>query len=108
MVNGTCGGIIMPKRGLRQGGPLSLLLFVLAANIFTKTLKLGNRNCILQGLSPFNFSERLLSFNYADNTLLLVNTDYAVIGALNISLYGFEFVPGLKINFNKSFCVSIR
>lgn len=61
LVNGVCGNIINSKRALRHDDSLSLLLFILVADSFTKILDLANRNSFLFGLSPLNFNGRLLS-----------------------------------------------
>lgn len=94
--------MITSKRGLRQCDSLSPLLFVLAVDAFTKMLVLADNNGLLTKLSAFNFTGRL-SLQYADDTLVFVNTNLATIRALKILLYVFELASGLKINSNKSF-----
>lgn len=101
MVNGVTSNIIVFKRGLRQGDPLSPLLFVLAADVFVKMLDLAVQNGILNGLRHNNYLGNLLSLQYADDTFLFVKTDIDSLRAIKL-LYGFELVSGLKLNFNKS------
>ena len=56
LVNGKPGRIILSKRGLRLGDPLSPLLFVLAADSFTKMLNLVDSKGLLMGLGPEGFN----------------------------------------------------
>lgn len=92
IVNDNVGNLIVSKRGLRQSDLFSCLLFVLAANTFTKMLKFAYQNGINSGLAPFNFDGRLLNLQYANDSVLFVNTDTYSIRALKLLLYGYELV----------------
>jgi hypothetical protein len=63
-------------KDLRQGDPLSPLFFNLVVNVFTKMLiKAANRSYIT-GL--ILYPEGVISLQYADNTLLLLEKDIHV------------------------------
>ena len=70
LVNGNPGKIICSKRGLRHEDPLSPLLFVLAAHTFTKMLNVAVSNGEIEGLGPDGFFNKIVSLQYADDTLL--------------------------------------
>ena len=94
---GQVGRVILSKRGLRQGNPLSPSLFALGADVFTR---------ILRDLGPEGFSQKVLSLQYVDETLLFCRTEEHYLRTLKVLVYGFEMASGLKINFNKS-CVFV-
>lgn len=101
LVNRVARRSIVSKRGLRQGDSLSPLLFVLAVESFTRMLSLAAQNNRLIGLSTNNYMGTLFSLQYADDTLLFVNTSMENTRYLKFLLYGFVLASGLKINFSK-------
>lgn len=60
----------------------------------------GKRNGISIGSYPYNFAGRMLNLQYANDTLLFVNTDFSIIRTSNICFYALELVLEFKINFN--------
>ena len=60
-----------PGKGLRQGDPLSLLLFNLVADVFTRMLMRAARVNLISGLLPQSEPRGIISLQYADDTLLL-------------------------------------
>lgn len=51
-VNNVVGGYFQTGKGVRQGDPLSPLLFNLATDSLAKMVKEAQRNNLISGLSP--------------------------------------------------------
>ena len=104
-INGTSHGFFGSSRGLRQGDPLSLLLFVLVMEAIVKMLV----KAVLEGrLSGFNVgvsAGRSLMVSYLffpDDTLIFCDANIDQILILRMVLIWFEAVFGLKVNLGKS------
>ena len=59
-------------KGLRQGDPLSPLLFNLVADVFTKMLMKAGEQGLISGLMPEVCPGGVISLQYADDTLLFL------------------------------------
>lgn len=55
------------------------------------------------GIGPEGFSQKVLSLQYAEDTLLFYTAKQDYLTTLKLILYGSELASGLKINFNKSY-----
>jgi hypothetical protein len=92
-------------RGVRQGDPLSPLLFVLAAgflqSILNKAMNLGILSAPLQVNSCPDFPV----IQYADDTLVLMPANARQLICLKALLNSFAPATGLKVNYAKSFLV---
>lgn len=88
---------------MRQGDPLSPLLFLLAAedlNIMMKALmEIG---LFTRYKLRLNNEVSISHLQFADDTLLLSVKSWANVRALKAVLLLFEDVSGLKVNFHKS------
>ena len=89
----------MSRRGVIQGDALSLLLFVLAADVFTQMIILAAEKVLIQGLGLMGFSQKVLSLQYANDTLLFCKAAKEQLVILNLLLYGFELASGLNLIF---------
>ena len=69
-INDENSSYFKPRKGLRQGDPLSPLLFNLVADIFTRMLVKAARNNLVSGLMPQVIEGGIISLHYADDTLL--------------------------------------
>lgn len=87
---------------MRQGDPLSPLLFNLVADalgvMLQKAVSRGHINGVLKDLIPGGISH----IQYVDDTVIMVDGSDKSIINLKLILYCFEWLTGLKINFHKS------
>jgi hypothetical protein len=106
LLNGIAGTPLAHGRGLRQGGPLSLLLFVLAIDLLTQILEGATRHGLLQKLR--GCGTILCSSLYADDAAVFVAPIKEDIQNLAVILQRFGVVTELCMNFLKSSIVPIR
>ena len=107
LLNGVPGKQFKCKRGVRQGDPLSPLLFVLTADllqcIINKAFNLG----LLKAPLPIPDVDFPI-VQYADDTLLLVQADARQLVCLKSILNTFAASTGLYVNYSKSSMIPIN
>jgi hypothetical protein len=100
-LNGQDSSFFKTGKGLRQGDPLSPMLYNLAGDVLTKMLiKAANAN-LIQGLSA-NSMAKVISLHYADDTILFSGIDPTNLQNLRCILAIFEQISRMRINFHKS------
>ncbi|WVZ76610.1 hypothetical protein U9M48_024573 [Paspalum notatum var. saurae] len=107
LLNGVPGKQFHCKRGVRQGDPLSPLLFVLAADLLQHVL---NRALAL-GILKLPLPQRDGDFpviQYADDTLLILEADARQLFCLKALLHSFTVSSGLKVNYSKSSMIPVN
>jgi hypothetical protein len=82
-----------PRKDLRQGDPMSHLLFNLVADVFTRMLVRAAQGGYITGLTTSLYPEGVISIQYADDTLLFLCYDK---------------LSGMKINYHKSDMIPIN
>ena len=87
-------------RGLHQGSPLSPILFLLVAQVFTKKLKLNDK---VKGIKV-NGVELLLSL-FADDTDMCLEATGECVDEVIAEIRDFGVVSGCKGNLEKTKCV---
>lgn len=100
-LNGQFRGVLEGRRGLRQGDPLSRLLFVLSMDYLSRLLKVVkdnpkyklHPNCKKLGITHLLSPDVLMLFSKADLESLQL---------LMEALYSFHATAGLKANLQKS------
>jgi hypothetical protein len=93
---------------VRQGDPLSSLIFVLAADLLQAIL---NKAMSQQLLSPPISRAACLDFpviQYANDTLVIMKANASELICLKSILQTFTDSTGLKVNFNKSWMMPIN
>lgn len=100
-INGTPSKILKAKRGLRQGDPMSPLLFVLIMEYFHRVLQSLSR------VPNFNFHPKcekmkIINLCFADDILMFVRGDLESIKLLMDKVRDFSASTGLKISILKS------
>ena len=98
VINGWTSSFFSPSRGVRQGCPLSLLLYVITIEVLAVYLRMSPK---LTGIALPNFLEEFRSLGYADDTTVAATTDDSITEVFNIySTY--ERASGAKLNRGKS------
>src|SRR5215216_4894928 len=101
-VNGDTGKYFQTKKGLRQGNPLSPLLFNIVADMLAILIEGAKADGQIEGLVPHLIDGGPSILQYADDTILFMEHDLEKANNMKLILSAFEQLSGLKINFHKS------
>jgi hypothetical protein len=105
-VNDDIGHYFQTRKGLRQGDPLSPILFNIVADMLAILIARAKEGGQVGGLVPHLVEGGVSILQYADDTILFMEHDLAKAVNMKLILCIFEQISGLKINFHKSeiFC----
>jgi hypothetical protein len=106
LVNGEPGEYILHHRGLRQGDPLSPMLFILVMEALNAMVSYAFREHILQPIAN-QHAKHCISF-YADDVVLFMRPSHQDISAIISILDIFGHATGLKTNISKSSVTPIQ
>uniref|UniRef100_A0A2N9GXU6 Reverse transcriptase domain-containing protein n=1 Tax=Fagus sylvatica TaxID=28930 RepID=A0A2N9GXU6_FAGSY len=110
LVNGSPEGFFSCSRGLRQGDPLSPLLFLLVMEVLSRMLRKVEEEGLIRGFrAGSNAAEGLCISHllYADDTILFCDADLDQLVYVRMVLTCFEAVTGLRVNMAKSEMVPV-
>ena len=107
LVNGPPTDFFVPSRGLRQGDPLSPLLFLLVMEVLSKMLEAASSVGLIFGFEVGRSGSGLSSIKvsnllFADDTIVFCDNDCEQIVNLRCILIWFQAVSGLRVNLAKS------
>ena len=93
-------------KGLRQGDPLSPILFNIVVDMLAILINRAKDEGQVSGVVPHLVDGGLSILEYADDTILFMYHDIEKATNMKMLLCAFEQLSGLKINFHKSeiFC----
>jgi hypothetical protein len=101
LLNGVPGKQFHCRRGVRQGDPLSPLLYIFGSDLLqyvvNELLRLG---LIARPINTLDMDFPIIQ--YTDDTLLILPADLTQLKVLKEALGKFSMSTGLKINFAKS------
>ena len=98
VINGWTSAFFRPSRGVRQGCPLSPLLYVLKIEVLAANIRASPD---ISGVSLPHSLEQFKSSGYADDTTVAVTTYAAIEATFNIYTQ-YEAASGAKLNRSKS------
>jgi hypothetical protein len=110
LVNGCPSGFFPSSKGLRQGDPLSPLLFVIVMEALNRLLDRAVREDLFSGFSVGTSAGNSLMLShllFANDTLIFCGADSDQVTNLRYVFTWFEAVSGLKINLSKSEIVPV-
>nr|CAD1823673.1 unnamed protein product [Ananas comosus var. bracteatus] len=105
LVNGAAGLPFTCKRGLRQGDPLSPLLFILCTDVLFQMLHFASSAHFLPSIGIGD--AKLHTLQFADDMLLFFDGSTRLAAVIKLILDAFSATSGLKINFQKSAIIPI-
>ena len=108
LLNGIPGKVFPCKRGVKQGDPLSPLLFVLTADLLQTIVNEAKNRNVLKNPIPLRYIDDFPIIQYADDTLLVMEACSRQLIALKAPLHSYGTSTGLKVNYSKSFMVPIN
>jgi hypothetical protein len=106
LLNGVPGDSIAHQRGLRQGDPLSPMLFILVMDILSMLVQRAWEEGQLQPLSTKQLKHRISP--YADDAVIFLKPDPAFVNLMLDLLQLFGKASGLHTNVQKSSVLLIR
>ena len=101
-VNDNVGHYFQTRKGVRQGDPLSLILFSIVVDMMAIFISRAKESEQIQGVVPHLVDEELSILQYADDTIIFMDNDLEKTKNMKVLLCAFEQLSGLKINFHKS------
>lgn len=100
LINGDESVYFKHRRGLRQGDPLSPMLFNIAVDVFQQMVMATNR--AIEGGITQRISDSILAYQYADDTAIVASASITALISLKIVIRLFSSVSGLKVNYQKN------
>ena len=107
-INDINNAYFVAGKGLKQGDPLSPILFDLVGDVFSKMLFKASQNQLIKGLLSDVIPGGVISLQYADDTILFLESDEDMAKKLKWLLTCFEQMSGMRINYHKSDLIPIN
>ena len=108
--NGSLADFFGSSRGLRQGDPLSLLLFLVMMKVFSRMVKRMEGASLLSGFRADGRKGRgdcVSHLLFADDTILFCDAEVEQVLHIRLLLLCFQAMTSLKVNVAKSEMVPI-
>jgi retron-type reverse transcriptase len=105
-INNSEGQFFQTGKGLRQGDPLSPILFNLVVDVLSRMLQKATNRGLMKELG--NELIEGIVVQYADDIILLIENNETYARNLKWILTCFELMSGMRINFYKSELVPIN
>ena len=86
-INNTCGPYFTGHKGVRQGDPLSPILFNFVADCLARMVRKAQRNNIILGLADNLIDKRVAILQYADDTIVCLKDNIDIARNMKLLLY---------------------
>jgi hypothetical protein len=102
LVNGEESSFFKPGKGLRQGDPLSPIIFNLVGDGLARMIDKAVNKGLIKGLLGGFRNGEIVSLQYADDTILFSKAEDSALRNLKCILMLYEQISGMRVNFHKS------
>jgi len=102
LLNGSPTKCFSPTRGIRQGDPLSPIMFIIAAEGLGRMLKAQQERGVLKGLDPHLSGTPHTHQQFVDDTMLMGHSSIQEAKEIQRCLKLFSNASGLEVNPSKS------
>ena len=102
LVNGSSSHFFNPSRGLRQGDPLSPILFVIMADCLGRYIRDLVQKGVIKGLQPSSHPLTCSHSQFVDDTIFMGKSKVNEARNLNQALNLYSSTSGQLVNWNKS------
>jgi ribonuclease HI len=102
LINGRPAKFFQASRGLRQGCPLSPMLYVIQASVLSFQLQSALHNRVISGIKVAPAVKEVSHTQFADDTLLLGAATLKTARNLKTELDIYKSCSGSEINYHKS------
>jgi hypothetical protein len=102
LINGQPTKSFAPKRGLRQGDPLSPYLFIICADVFSSLLTKANHDKLIHGVKIAPRAPEITHLFFADDSLMFCRANEVETKQVKDIISSYQQVSGQMVNFTKS------
>lgn len=100
-LNNLTGPYFVSRKGVRQGDPLSPILFNFVADCLTRMIHNAQRNGLVIGLANNLIPNGIAVLQYADDTILCLENNIDKARNMKLLFYLYEIMSGLKSTFSR-------
>ncbi|PKI46740.1 hypothetical protein CRG98_032880 [Punica granatum] len=102
LINGSPHGYFSPKRGLRQGDPISLYLFIISMEILSHLMYRAKEQGAIRGIQIYIGASKISHLMFANDLLILVRATTTNTNNVKNILDKFYSWSGQEVNLTKS------
>jgi hypothetical protein len=102
LINGNPTKSFSPKRGLRQGDPLSPYLFIICVDVLSALLNKAQQDKVIHGVKIAPGAPEITHLFFADDSLMFCRANEEEATQVQRIITRYQLASGQMVNYNKS------